>query len=58
MSIMASSQIWRLRDEVRRIAYKIIGKNKISKKSESLKIARDKGINSCDWLDFFPTYQR
>ncbi len=35
---------------MRRMAYKIKGKNKISKESKNLKIARDKGVNSSDWL--------
>ena len=35
------------------MAYKIMVKNKISKESENLKIARDKGINSSDWLGSF-----
>ncbi len=34
------------------MAYKIVGKNKISNESENLKIARDKGVNSSDWLGF------
>ncbi len=37
---------------MRRLAYKIIGKNKISKESENLKIARDKGVTSSDWLGY------
>jgi hypothetical protein len=35
---------------MRRMAYKIMGKNKISKESEILKIARDKGVCLSDWL--------
>ena len=46
MSIMVGDQICRVRNELRRMAYKIIWKNKISKESESLKITRDKSINS------------
>jgi hypothetical protein len=36
---------------VRRMAYKIIEKNKISKESKNIKIARDKGVTSSDWLE-------
>jgi hypothetical protein len=36
---------------VRRLAYKIMEKNKISNESENLKIARDKGVTSSDWLE-------
>jgi hypothetical protein len=36
--------------EVRRLAYKIMGKNKINNESENVKITRDKGVNSTNWL--------
>ncbi len=43
--------------EVRRLAYKIMGKNKINKESKNLKIARDKGVNSTNWLGFHIFYE-
>ena len=32
------------------MAYKIMNENKVSKESESTETARDKGVNSTDWL--------
>jgi integrase/recombinase XerD len=38
------------RMQVRRLAYKIMGKNKINNESENVKITRDKGVNSTNWM--------